>query len=119
MAVSLRVLSTMALALAIAWTPSSAQSPEDELIGLYNHGTNFGPMVQGEITIVHADGVWRATFAGLEAKVKADGKALSVVFPQGVGMFRGALAADSRSIHGFWVRPGVTDDPRYPGGSSQ
>jgi CubicO group peptidase (beta-lactamase class C family) len=113
------MLPMVALAIALAGTPSHAQSPEDDLIGLYGAGMNFGPMVQGEIAIARSDGAWRATFAGLEGTVEAEGNALSVVFPQGVGRFRGTLAGDGRAIRGFWVRPGATDDPRYPGGPSQ
>ena len=35
------------------------------------------------------------------------------------GRFRGRLTDDGRILAGFWIRPGVTADPRYPGGSSQ
>lgn len=35
------------------------------------------------------------------------------------GRFRGKPTAGGKSLSGFWIRPGVTSDPRYPGGSSQ
>lgn len=110
-----RILAIVTIAIALAGTPLSAQPPEDELIGLYCHGTVFGPMVHGEIVIRRVEDAWRATFAGLEAKDKT----LDIVFPQGVGRFRGALSEDGRVIDGFWIRPAVTEDPRYPAGSSQ
>ena len=116
---SSRLLAAVTVAAALAGTPLRALPPDDELIGLYCHGTSFGPMVQGQITLVRAEGAWRATFAGLEAKVETKGKAINATFPQGIGSFRGTVAEDGRAIDGFWVRPGVTEDPRYPGGSSQ
>lgn len=115
----MRVLGVSFVVMALAVTAAHAQTAEDELIGFYSHGTHFGPMVQGEIAINRTGAAWRATFAGLEAKVEAKGNAIDAVFPEGVGRFRGALAEDESSIDGFWVRPGVTDDPRSPGGWSQ
>ncbi|MGH9748485.1 MAG: hypothetical protein ACRD6R_00985 [Candidatus Polarisedimenticolia bacterium] len=114
-----RFLLAASIAVALAGTVAHAQPPEDELIGLWAHGAHFGPMVQGEIVIGRTDGVWRATFAGLDATVEAKGEAVRAVFPQGVGSFRGTLAGNGRAIHGFWVRPGVSEDPRYPGGATQ
>jgi len=35
------------------------------------------------------------------------------------GRFRGRPNNSARSLDGFWIRPDVTADPRYPGGSSQ
>ena len=116
---SARLLPAMAVAVAFAGTPSHAQSSEDDLIGIYSYGTHFGSMVEGEIAIRGTDGAWRATFAGLEVMVEAEGNALGAAFPQGVGRFRGTLSKDRRVIQGFWVRPAVIEDPRYPGGSSQ
>ena len=44
---------------------------------------------------------------------------LGAVFPDKIGKFRGEVVEKGRAIHGFWIRPGVTEDPRFPGGSSQ
>jgi CubicO group peptidase (beta-lactamase class C family) len=98
--------------------PAPAAGPEDELIGLWGHGTTFGPMLQGEIVVSRQDDRWRATFGGLEAAVEVQGTRLSAVFPENIGKFRGELV-DNRAIWGFWIRRGITEDPRFPGGSSQ
>jgi CubicO group peptidase (beta-lactamase class C family) len=96
-----------------------AAAPEDELIGLWGYSTSFGPMLQGELVLARTEGRWRASFGGTEAAVEVDGTALRAVFPEGIGKFRGALIESGRAIRGFWIRPAVTDDPRYPGGSTQ
>ena len=112
----------VALALAICTSPLFA-TPEDELIGLWGHSTTFGPMLQGELTIeMSGERVgepWRASFGGLVATVEASGDERVAVFPEGIGRFRGKLVDGGRAIESFWLRRGITEDPRYPGGSSQ
>jgi CubicO group peptidase (beta-lactamase class C family) len=116
-----RRLAALALA-SVLFVPaprSLASEPEDELIGLWGYGTAFGPMLQGGIVVEQGPERWHATFGGLETTVVVDGAGLSAVFPESIGKFRGELVENGRAIHGFWIRPAATDDPRYPGGSSQ
>jgi CubicO group peptidase (beta-lactamase class C family) len=47
------------------------------------------------------------------------GEEIRFAFPRDRGQFRGRLIENGRAIEGFWLRPGVTADPRYPAGSSQ
>lgn len=82
----------------------------DDLEGLWSYKTEFGP-APAELTVTRAGKTWQATFAG--ATVTAD----KPVFRFPGSAFRGTLRGDA--IDGYWTRPGVTTDPRYPGGSSQ
>jgi len=92
---------------------------EDELIGLWFYGTAFGQMLRGEVTLERKGGRWRATCEGLEATAAVNGDDVRLVFPRGKGQFRGAVAANGRTVEGFWLRPGVREDPRFPDGASQ
>ena len=115
------VLSCLTLLISFSLAPSHAQAPpEDELIGLWGHGMQFGPLLQGELTVERRqDGNWRATFGGMEGTVEAKGDDVRVAFPEGNGKFRGTLRGNGRTIEGFWIRRGVTEDPRYPGSAAQ
>jgi CubicO group peptidase (beta-lactamase class C family) len=112
------VLATL-FAVALAGARAHAATPEDELIGLWAYGTAYGPMLQGELTIERKGDAWRGTFGGLEATIEAPDDTVVAVFPEGVGNFRGKLLSNGRAIDGFWLRRAITEDPRYPGGSSQ
>ncbi len=104
--------------LAFLVSPTLAAAPEDELIGLWGYTTTFGPMLQGTLEIARGDAGWSASFGGARTAVKVEGEEVLAVFPEAVGgKFRGRLSGGL--IEGFWVNRGVTEDPRYPGGSSQ
>jgi hypothetical protein len=105
------------LAILLVFAPARATSPEDELIGLWGYGAAFGPMLQGEVAIERKGDEWRATFGGLAAEVEATGDELVADFPEAGGKFRGERVG--RTIEGFWIRRGVTEDPGFPGGASQ
>jgi CubicO group peptidase (beta-lactamase class C family) len=113
---AIRLLFVSALAF---WSVPLRAAPEDELIGLWGYSTAFGPMLQGELTVERTDDRWLASFGGLEVAAEAKGEELAVVFPEGAGEFRGEVVDDGRAIDGFWLRRGVTEDPRYPAGASQ
>ncbi|HET9300148.1 MAG TPA: serine hydrolase domain-containing protein [Candidatus Polarisedimenticolaceae bacterium] len=116
-----RLLSPVLFALVVlslSSSPStSAPAAQDELIGLWGYSTSFGPMLQGPLEIERSQDTWRARFGGYQVAMDAKGDVLSVVFPERVGAFRGRLVGDR--IEGFWLRRGITEDPRYPGGPSQ
>jgi CubicO group peptidase (beta-lactamase class C family) len=106
-----------ALSCSLFAMPLVAASPEDELVGLWGYGATYGPMLHGELAITRAGDRWGATFGGVDASVEATADEIVAEFPEGHGKFRGRIAG--KSIEGFWIRRGVTEDPRYPGGATQ
>jgi CubicO group peptidase (beta-lactamase class C family) len=92
---------------------------DDALLGIWGYATDFAPAVGGELTVVRDGGAWRATLSRAEAPVTVEDREVRFALPRGSGRFRGRLREDEGAIEGFWIRPGVTDDPRFPGGPSQ
>ena len=99
--------------------PAPSVSPDADLIGIWSFETTFGPSPKGDLTVTREGSTWRATLAGAEAKSAVMASGVRFAFPGDLGSFRGALAGDGQTIEGFWIRPGVIEDPRFPGGSSQ
>lgn len=99
--------------------PGSSQAQDDALIGIWSFATTFAPTLKGQLTVARGDSTWRATLSGAEVRFDAVGHDVHFAFPGERGRFRGALTDDERTVAGFWIQPGVTADPRYPGGSSQ
>jgi CubicO group peptidase (beta-lactamase class C family) len=97
--------------------PASDAHSDDSLIGVWSYETAFGDLLRGELSIVRRPGKWRATAGNQSVEFSPDGERIRFEFPGGRGRFRGRLVEDA--IRGFWIRPAVTKDPRYPGGSSQ
>lgn len=95
------------------------ESSADALLGVWTFETGFGGFLEGELTVAREESAWRATISGAESRFAGPDGDLRCAFPGDLGGFRGALAARGDEIEGFWIRPGVTADPRYPGGSSQ
>lgn len=96
-----------------------AQPQDEDLIGLWSFETLFGRRVHGEIAVGRTNGVWHASFAGLDGRVEVKGETVRVDFANGVGSFRGAPSRDERAIEGYWLQPAASDDPRHPAGASQ
>ncbi len=119
MRTTLRLVLAALVALSLAAARAQGATPEDQLIGLWAYSTAYGPMLQGELTIERKGDAWRGTFGGLEATIEVYDDTVVAVFPEGAGKFRGKLLPNGRAIDGFWFRRGITEDPRYPGGSSQ
>lgn len=95
----------------------SSPANDDSLIGIWSYETAFGSLLKGELTVVRAGPGWRARIGGAEIQFKSPVERMQFAFPGDGGQFRGALT--EAGIRGFWIRPGVTADPRYPGGSTQ
>jgi CubicO group peptidase (beta-lactamase class C family) len=111
-------------ALAVACAPArqdSGRSPaqNDDLVGIWVFETTFGSDLEGDLMVRRERSAWRAALSGAEARFEGVAREVSFVFPDDLGRYRGALADDGQRIEGFWIRPGVTTDPRFPGGSSQ
>ncbi len=99
--------------------PAQTPAPDDDLIGIWSFETTFGRGLKGDLAVTRDGSAWRATLAGAEASFPVSGSDVRLAFPGDLGRFRGVLAGDRQAIEGFWIRPGVIEDPRFPGGSSQ
>lgn len=104
-------------ALALLTVQGAAPAPDDPLIGLWEYQTTFPTGLRGEIAIARHGDDWSATLGGARAQFHATGAEVRLVFPRNGGVFRGEMNGDV--LEGFWVRPAVTDDPRYPIGATQ
>jgi CubicO group peptidase (beta-lactamase class C family) len=106
-------------ALALADSPAHVPAAEDPLIGIWRFETTFGAASKGKLTVARHGSTWHAMLSGARTTLQAAAPTVRFAFPGRLGRFRGALTDKERAIDGFWIRPGATADPRYPGGSSQ
>jgi CubicO group peptidase (beta-lactamase class C family) len=102
---------------AFAPAGSADRTDDDALIGLFAYQTTFGSPPRGELVVRRGNEEWGATFGTLRTAFKPDGAAIRFRFPGDAGRFRGRVAGGE--MRGFWIRPGISGDPRYPGGASQ
>lgn len=92
---------------------------DDDLIGIWVFEAKFGGSTSGDFVVVREGSDWRAKLSGTEARVQVTDRDVLIAFPNTMGRFRGTLARHGRAIDGFWIRAGVSADPRFPTGSSQ
>lgn len=92
---------------------------DDALVGIWSYQTKFGSPFEGELLVTREGKAWRATIAGAETEFSAGPSEIDFRFPGNSGRFRGVFVMGGHPIRGLWIRPGVTSDPRFPGGSSQ
>jgi CubicO group peptidase (beta-lactamase class C family) len=121
---SIKSIWLVSAALAVACSPlpqdsGPSRARNDDLIGIWTFETEFETGLNGDLIVAREGSAWRATLSGAEAKFEVAARDVRFAFPGDLGRFRGALADDARLIEGFWIRPGVAADPRFPGGSSQ
>lgn len=102
---------TALLAAALA-LPAAAHGADDPLIGVWRYRTVAEPVLRGPLTLTRKGDAWTAAIAGHQADARGDGRTLRIVFPGGLGEFRGHMAADD-GIEGFWLQP--ARPPRQPG----
>jgi CubicO group peptidase (beta-lactamase class C family) len=98
--------------------PPAPPPPADSLLGIWSYQTSFGSPLRGLLTLTRQGADWRAQLGDVQASFKAETRNIRFAFPDDRGRFRGALEPNG-AVRGFWIRPGITSDPRYPGGSSQ
>ena len=98
-------------------TPAPAPADDDSLIGIWAYETAYGAPLRGRLTVNRAGNRWNATLGGRSSEFTVAKDIVRFEYPQDGGRYRGVLAEDG--IHGFWIRPAATQDPRFPGGSSQ
>jgi CubicO group peptidase (beta-lactamase class C family) len=107
-------------ALSLVGQPAQGAQAIQPLVGIWGTRLAFAPGLHGELTIIRNGSFWHATLAGAHSTSKASGDALTFVFPNGAGRFRGHVTGDGSTLTGFWLQPaGDTKDPRDPGGSGQ
>ena len=121
---SIKCAGLVTAALAVACSPvpqdsGQSRARSDDLIGIWTFETKFGTSLNGDLIVAREGSAWRATLSGSEAGFEVAARDVRFAFPGDLGRFRGALADDAQLIEGFWIRPGVAADPRFPGGSSQ
>jgi len=98
--------------------PPAPPPAGDSLVGVWTYQTSYGSPLSGLLTVSRQGGEWRAQLAGSEVTFQSEARSIRFAFPDERGRFRGALGVDGE-VRGFWIRPGIKADPRYPGGSSQ
>lgn len=79
---------------------------DDDLVGLWGADRVFGPELRGELLLRRVADRWIATLGGAEASASVTADTLRLVFPAGLGEFRGRIAAGT--VRGFWVQPVLT-----------
>ena len=96
---------------------ASVACADESLIGIWSYEKSYGEMLRGTLTVNKEGERWFATIGGQSAEFKPSADAIRFEFPNGAGRFRGRIMKER--IEGFWIRPAVIQDPRYPEGSSQ
>src|SRR5215212_8958642 len=79
---------------------SAQPAPDDSLAGIWVSENRVPPALQGELTLRRNGRRWRATIAGAESTFEGRSDAIRFAFSENRGRFRGALAADGRTIAG-------------------
>ncbi len=90
---------------------------DDSLVGVWSSQRRYDRAPEGRLTVNREGERWLAAIGGQSREFQVDGNAVRFEFADGVGRYRGRLSEGG--IEGFWIRPAVTQDPRFPGGSSQ
>ncbi len=103
-------------ALCLAAAAASAAA-DDSLIGVWSYETRYDRASEGRLTVNKEGERWHASIGGQSREFPVDKDAIRFEFANGGGRYRGRLT--EAGIEGFWIRPAVTLDPRFPGGSSQ
>jgi CubicO group peptidase (beta-lactamase class C family) len=97
-----------------------ATASEDPLVGLWVAQVRFGPAVKGRLDLRRRGPDWEAAIGPARQAFAAQGRQIRFALPGGTGSFRGLLAADGRTIDGFWTRPsGETEGRQNAVGAGQ
>ncbi len=108
------------LCVAVVACRAVAQSPTNDLVGLWHAKLRFGPDVRGRLVLERVSGAWRVSLAGRSALVRVAGDSMAFELPGGGGRFLGRLrspvapgergSSDVR-IAGHWVFPSRSATP--------
>lgn len=97
-------MATAALVALGARADDAAPAPEDELLGIWNYETSFGPSITGDMKVERAPDGWRASVDGFGTTAPAKGDEIRLSFVQGIAEFRGKVAKDESTIDGYWIQ---------------
>ena len=115
----LRTPIVLLLGLLSSLAAAQAPPPDADVGRLWSYEAPFATFAGGELVVERMGRHWHATFAGNEARVVVRDGALLAQFAPDVGAFRATLPEAGAAFAGWWLRPGATADPRYPGGATQ
>jgi CubicO group peptidase (beta-lactamase class C family) len=88
-------------------TSSAAGQDSSQLVGVWGGRRDFGPEVDGTVSLSYEPSGWTAELAGYRLPVATDGEALTFDVPGDRGSFSGRFDAESAVLAGQWIQPGV------------
>lgn len=83
----------------------AAPKPTTDLIGVWQAKRNFGPEVQGTLTVTRNNGLWEAEIAGHRLGITSNEGVLEFDIPGGRGRFQGRIDPAESQITGHWIQP--------------
>ncbi len=101
----LALLTGHSSALGQAEPEASPITSTSELMGIWAGVKNFGPRVQGPLTIEGHGASWVAEIAGFRVPMTFREGILSFQLPGDGGSFRGRLESSTGALHGQWIQP--------------
>jgi CubicO group peptidase (beta-lactamase class C family) len=84
-----------------------AQNATPPLEGLWWAERDLPARVEGRLLLLPEKSGFVADVGGFRVPVTRLGERLSFVLPEGLGEFRGRVAAGGQQVHGFWLQPVV------------
>lgn len=90
-------------------TAAAQANSAQELVGLWQAKSRFGPDVRGTLLVIQSNGQWHAEIAGRMAPLKLAGETIAFELPDGNGAFQGKFASSRTKIVGHWIQPATID----------
>lgn len=90
-------------------TAAAQAHSAQELVGLWQAKSRFGPDVRGTLLVIQSNGQWHAEIAGRMAPLKLAGETIAFELPDGNGAFQGKFASSRTKIVGHWIQPATID----------
>lgn len=88
----------------------------DAAVGLWSYHVSYPVGLKGELVLMHTGDTWHGTIGGVAADGTQSGREVRIAFPNDGGVFRGTF--ENGTLHGFWVRRQVMEDPNFPFGQA-
>jgi CubicO group peptidase (beta-lactamase class C family) len=85
--------------------PRGEEARVASLEGLWEARRDFGPEVQGTLTVSREGDVWFAEIGRFRQPVRLEGEGIFFAVPGDRGAFRGMLAKGGEEIRGHWTQP--------------
>lgn len=105
----LSMLLVIALASLLMTGPVVATATDSaaELVGLWEAKGQFGPEVQGALTLTRTGAQWSAEIGGYESTFRDNNGLIEFQIEGDRGGFRGRLDSDGKRLEGHWIQPGT------------